>query len=157
MNITSRKKTADLHRPVQFKPKSSPKQLSSNTTIDTNPARNRRRVSARGGRLRKLCVLMRPGFDSARLHSVGLRNPSRFKHGPSVKAGGPCLFRTCIAGFPSFRVIRDDRNRGTRSHSLRPEKSRNRVTHTKLVPRCKSGENGRMRKATFLQFGVSCQ
>jgi hypothetical protein len=36
MKLISRMKTSKLHKPVQLKPKSSPEQISSNTTFDSN-------------------------------------------------------------------------------------------------------------------------
>jgi hypothetical protein len=36
MKLISRMKNSKLHKPVQLKPKSSPEQLSSNTTFDSN-------------------------------------------------------------------------------------------------------------------------
>ena len=50
---------------------------------------------------------------------VELRASNRFQvgglHRLSMEAGGPCLVGLCIAGFTSFRAIRDDSDCGMQS------------------------------------------
>ena len=85
---------------------------------------------------RYLTTLTAFHLDARRLHSAGFHNPSRFQQGPPVTAGGPWSFRACIAGFTTFCVIRDDRNRGTHPSPFRPEKSRTgpRVSKSRDAP-----------------------